>query len=266
MSCSNFIPELWQCNLDRHMNDIRVYGHLVNRDYEGKIKSFGDRVHITLPPDVLDDVRPELLIDHCRYFNFMVMDIDSAQKNPKIIDNATKRIACSITSNVEEYLADTFVKACAQSNMLYDIDHAPVPTSDNAYDYLVDLSIVLSKNDVPMLGRWVILPPWYYLLLTKDERFVSNGNGLNQALSHNGAIGKAAGFAVYVSNNVPCYECKFYSILAGSSNVAAFATETVELYATQQNHGLTNIIKGLHVYGAKVLRPESLAMLTVAKN
>ena len=40
-------------------------------------------------------------------------------------------------------------------------------TSENAYDYLVDLGVALNEHNVPMLGRWVVIPPWFHGLLLK---------------------------------------------------------------------------------------------------
>ena len=46
MSVTNFIPTIWSARLLEHLNKTHVYAALVNRDYEGEIKNFGDTVKI----------------------------------------------------------------------------------------------------------------------------------------------------------------------------------------------------------------------------
>lgn len=97
MAFSNFIPEIWSARLLEHMDKVHVYANLMNRDYEGDIKAYGDTVHINLlgeitindysgsdisDPQELDSTQQNLVIDKAKYFNFMVKDIDNAQSNP----------------------------------------------------------------------------------------------------------------------------------------------------------------------------------------
>jgi hypothetical protein len=190
--------------------------------------------------------------------------------------------------------------------VLYDADHAVTPTAANAYDYLVDLGTALSENNVPMLGRWAVVPPWYHALLLKDERFVGNGTGYNQAVLQGGVVGEAAGFQIHLSNNVPhvytktsdeaVSEGKTYfvldesgvyvnvaepktadigdyyeqstaqQILAGTSAAGSFAEQLVELEAYRLEKNFSDAVKGLHVYGAKVVQPCALAVLTADRS
>ena len=52
MAFSNFIPEIWSARLLEHMDKVHVYANLMNRDYEGDIKAYGDTVHINLLGDI----------------------------------------------------------------------------------------------------------------------------------------------------------------------------------------------------------------------
>ena len=105
MSVANFIPTIWSARLLAHLDKAHVYAALVNRDYEGEIKNYGDTVKINQIGDVtikdytkgkdIDD--PEelsgdqntLTIDQAKYFNFSIDDVDAAQVNPKLMDAAT---------------------------------------------------------------------------------------------------------------------------------------------------------------------------------
>lgn len=186
MAFSNFIPEIWSARLLEHMDKVHVYANLMNRDYEGDIKAYGDTVHINLLGDItiqnytgvdisapqeLDSTLQSLEINQAKYFNFMVKDIDNAQSNPKLVDAAMSRASYNMNDVIDQYLADLLLKGVAAANVLYTDSTAVTPTAANAYDYLVDLGVRLSECNVPVYDRWVVVPPWYHGLLLKDERF-----------------------------------------------------------------------------------------------
>ena len=280
MAFSNFIPEVWSARLLEHLEKVHVYAGLMNRDYEGDIKAYGDTVHINqlgaitisdysgsdiAAPQELDSTLQSLVINQAKYFNFQVKDIDNAQSNPKLVDAAMVRASYDMNEVIDQYLAGLLL-AGVNGNNAVGSDASPVtPTSANAYDYLVDLSVVLSENNVPMYGRWVVVPPWYHGLLLKDERFVGNGTGYNQAVLQGGLVGEAAGFRIHLSNNVPNTSGAKYKILAGTNAAGAYAEQLVELEAYRLENNFSDAVKGLHVYGAKVLEGKGLAVLTANK-
>ena len=165
----------------------------------------------------------------------------------------------------DQYLASLLVSGVAAGNVLADDSKAVKPTSATAYDYLVDLSVLLDEANVPMPGRWVVVPPWYHGLLLKDPRFVGNGTGYNQAILQGGLVGEAAGFQIHLSNNVPNTAGAKYKVLAGTNAAGAFAEQLVELEAYRLEKNFSDAVKGLHVYGAKVVQPNALALLTCDK-
>ena len=281
MAFVGFIPEAWSARLLEHLDKLHVYAGLMNRDYEGDIRAFGDTVHINqlgaitirdydgsdiVEPEELDGEQQNLVIDQAKYFNFQVKDIDNAQSNPKLIDSAMQRVSYGLNYEVDRYLGALLVNGCAPGNVLYDEDHAVTPTASTAYDYLVDLSAVLSENNVPMLGRWAVVPPWYHALLLKDERFVGNGTGYNQAVLQSGVVGEAAGFQIHLSNNVPNTNFHHYKVLAGTNAAGSFAEQLVELEAYRLEKNFSDAVKGLYVFGAKVVQPTALAMMVVSEH
>ena len=52
MSIKNFIPTLWSARLLEHLDKVHVYVNLLNRDYEGEIKNYGDTVKINQIGDI----------------------------------------------------------------------------------------------------------------------------------------------------------------------------------------------------------------------
>lgn len=279
MAFSNFIPEIWSARLLEHLDKVHVYAGLLNRDYEGEIRAFGDTVHINQigaitvkpytgadidSPEELDGAQTDLKIDQANYFNFQIKDIDNAQSNPKLMDDAMQRASYGMNDTVDQYLAGLLA---AGASGKVGTDTTPiVPTAANAYDYLVDLGTALSEENVPMLGRWVVVPPWFHGLLLKDDRFVGNGTDFNAAALQGGLVGAAAGFAIHVSNNVPNTSGAKYKIIGGTNAGGSYAEQLIEMEAYRPEKNFADAVKGLHVYGAKVIQPEALAVLTCDKS
>lgn len=283
MSVTNFIPTIWSARLLAHLDKKHVYAALVNRDYEGEIKNYGDTVKINQIGDITiqdyqkgkDIADPEdlsgdqtiLVIDQAKYFNFAIDDVDKAQVNPKLMDAAMQRAAYGMNDVTDLSLANTMYLA-AQNNgsNLGSDDSVVVPTKNDAYDYLVDLSTDLTEKDVPTEGRWVVVPAWFHGLLLKDNRFVGNGTDYNKALIEGGEVGVAGGFKVWLSNNVPNTEGAKYKIIAGTNAGASYAEQILETKAYSPEKRFADAVKGLHVYGGKVVQPKCLSVLTASKN
>lgn len=274
-----FIPEIWSARLLEHLDKVHVYAGLMNRDYEGEISGMGDTVHINqigaisvkaydgsdiANPEELDSNTTTLVIDQGDYFNFMIKDVDNAQTNPKLMDGAMERAAYGINDTVDTYLAG--ILASGADGKIGNDTTPIVPTAATAYENLVDLGTKLTEANVPMMGRWVVIPPWFHGMLQKDARFVGNGTDANNAVLVNGLVGAAAGFQIYVSNNVPNTAGAKYKIIAGTNAAGAFAEQLTEMEAYRPEKNFADAVKGLHVYGAKVVQPKALAVLTANKS
>lgn len=278
MSVTNFIPTIWSARLLRHLDKKHVYANLLNRDYEGEIKNYGDTVKINQIGDVTikdfqkgkDIDTPEelsgdqlmLTIDQGKYFNFGIEDVDAAQVNPKLMDKAMMRAAYGMNDVTDRFAASLLYVGADAGNTLGTDDSPIVPTATDAYDTLVDLSTILTEADVPMDGRWVVVPAWFHGLLLKDKRFVGNGTDYNKAILEGGEVGVASGFRVSLSNNVPNTTGAKYKIIAGTNEAGSYAEQILKTEAYRPEKRFSDAVKGLHVYGAKVLQPKCLAVLT----
>lgn len=283
MSVTNFIPTIWSARLLAHLDKKHVYAALVNRDYEGEIKNYGDTVKINQIGDITiqdyqkgkDIADPEdlsgdqtmLTIDQAKYFNFAIDDVDKAQVNPKLMDAAMQRAAYGMNDVTDLFLSNLmYLAAQNNSTNLGSDTSAVVPTKNDAYDYLVDLSTDLTEKDVPTEGRWVVVPAWFHGLLLKDNRFVGNGTDYNKALIEGGEVGVAGGFRVWLSNNVPNTDGAKYKIIAGTNAGASYAEQILETKAYSPEKRFADAVKGLHVYGGKVVQPKCLSVLTASKS
>ena len=279
MAIDRFIPQVWSAKLLSELRKALVYGQpeVVNRDYEGDIAAAGDCVKIhgigavtvcdyvknaDLPaPQTLSDEEQTLMIDQAKAFNFAIDDIDAAQQTPKLMTEAMADAAYRLAEIADRYIAAQH----AQAGGRLGSDGAPVTAGkDNAYDLLVDMATLLSEQNAPQAGRWVVVPPWFHGLLLKDARFTGTGGAAAERMLKNGAIGMAAGFVVLESNNVPAEDGKC-KILAGVPAAWSYAEQVAEMNAYRPEKRFADAVKGLHVYGAKVVKPDALVCMTAVK-
>ena len=276
MAFTNFIPEVWSARLLEHLDKAHVYGALVNRDYEGEIKQFGDTVHINQigavtikdytkntdidAPEALSNTDQTLVIDQAKYFNFQIDDIDKAQIRPELMNAATQRAAYALADTSDQYIAGLMAAGALGT---VGTDGSPITvTAQNAYEQLVALKVKLDEQNVPKIGRWVVVPAWYHGLLLLDSRFVANGTDKGVDVLQNGFVGRAAGFDIYMSNNVPNTSDAKYKVIGGTNFGCSFAEQIVELKAYTPEKRFADALKGLNVYGAKVVEGNALACLT----
>ena len=279
----DFIPTVWAARLLVALEKSLVYGqtNVCNRDYEGEVRASGNTVKIASigdvtvddytkdtdigDPETLTDAEQTLLIDQAKFFNFYVDSIDRAQQNVNALDEAMRRASWSLRDYADTFLAGIMEAAVVTGNKIGTTGTPKVPTKDDAYEYLVDLGVLLDEANVPIEGRFVVVPAWFHGLLLKDERFVKAGTRRSDIAIRNGEVGEAAGFSILKSNNVPNTTGEKYKILAGHSIATSYVEQIVDVQTYKPEKRFGDAVKGLHVYGGKVVRPTALAMLIANK-
>lgn len=287
MTLNNFIPQIWAARLLSNLNEAHVFAGLANRDYEGDIRGVGDTVKINAigrvsigtyskntnmaAAETLTDAQTTLVINKADYFNFQIDDIDKVQQKPKVMDEAMREAAYGLARKVDTALAGMHSDTPANNKIGADGSSAKlglVLTAGSAlYDYLVDLKVILDQNNCPDDGRrWVVVPAWAHGALLKDSRFI-NATEMGNTIRSNGLIGKAAGFNVHLSNNITDdgESVKTYRIIAGHPMAVSFAGQISGVEAYRPELRFADAVKGLHVWGYKVVRPALIATL-YAKN
>lgn len=279
MSIETFIPKVWSARLTGHLDKNHVYGNLVNRDYEGEIRAYGDTVHIGQignvtvkkytknsdidAPEDLTTTDQTLVIDQANYFNFGIDDIDKAQARTPLMDKAMARTAYSLSDVTDKFIADTMVKG---AKIKVGSTSSPVNiTAETAYNELVKLKVAMDKANVPSQGRWVVVPPDFEGMMLLDPRFASAEGTNAEGRLINGLVARACGFDIYVSNNVPESAGK-YSVIASNNSTTTFAEQIVETEAYRPEKSFKDAMKGLNVYGAKVTQGDAVALMTVQFN
>ena len=276
----NFVPEIWSAALLSALRDKLVYGQpgIINRDYEGEIEEAGDTVRINTIGDPtvaaytpwstsltyaqLSDSEQTLVVDQSDYFAFATEDIERRQALPGAVEEATRNAAFGMAATIDDYVADTLYAAVNATGNDLGAKTADI-SDDTAYGILVDLRTTLTRDNVPDAGRWVVVSPEFYAALLQDDRFIrADASGTTSGL-RNAFVGRAAGFDVLESNRTPDPTASTFAIIAGHPMACTFALQIAKVEAIRLESAFKDGVRGLQLYGAKVLRPECLALASV---
>lgn len=281
MAITTFIPEVWSAALLQALRVNTVFNQagIVNRDYEGEIRNAGDTVHINtltrptirtytthtdITVDPLTDSETTFTITQAKYWAFEVDDIERRQalSAGALIDTATSEAGAGLSETQDTYLAGLMATDTLAGNKL---GATAVNSTDTAFNLLVNLRTKLSNNRVPMQGRWVAVSTDYVGYLLKDNRFISAAQyGSNDVLL-NGEVGRALGFRIF---EVPAAQ-----LVAGASTGKIFqaghpmgttlAEQIRKTESLRMPSRFADEVRGLHLYGGKVVRPAALATADV---
>lgn len=275
MAITNFIPEVWSAAILEALRAKLVFPSLCNRDYEGDIREAGDTVHITGYNDVtvhkymrgqaitVDDATDKeaavLKIDQSDYFAFKVNDLDKTQAKADLTGKFTNSAAYNMMKNVETYISNLMDAAVSTPAKT-----VAVGTPADAYLAVVEAGRKLDVQNVPDEGRWLVVSPDFYALLLQDSRFIEGTEAGHNTLL-NGVVGQVRGFTVVKSNNVPRKSASpdTQSILAGTNAAVTFAQQVSKVEAMRMQTDFADMVRGLDLYGAKVIRPECLTKITL---
>lgn len=266
---NNFIPEIWSANILVTLENSLVFANLANHDYEGEIRAYGDTVHITGIGDIqiqdyakygeltiqpVTDIDAGVLkIDQSKAFAFEVDDLDTVQSRADLRGKFQERAAYNLAAEVDKYVGGLMVSAAAGKAL-----KKTYTKPEDVYESIVSLGVRLSKQNIPTTGRFLVVDPDVYGMLLLDDRFVKN-TAVESATLHNGFVGNVNGFTVYQTNLMPGNTDTKHTMLAGSTIATTFAQQISKIDSTRKEKGFSDIVKGLLVYGSKVIRPEALA-------
>lgn len=293
----NFIPEIWSGKLIQHFYDATVLAAISNTDYEGEIRKFGDTVNIRTTPEIAirsyakgqlltvdkpDSPKIQLLIDKGEYFACIEDDVDKVQSDIALMDqwskDASERMKIKIDSRVlTDVLPDvSAANAGATAGRISGninlgssssaLAMAPADDSQNSkvgvLSLLVDLGVVLDEANCPEDGRFVVIPAKLAGMVKKSDLKDASLSGDGTSILRNGRLGMIDRFTVYVSHNLYRDSGK-YSILAGHKMGLTFASQMTNTESLRAESTFGTIIRGLQVYGYKVVKPEALAVAVV---
>ncbi|MFF8942564.1 P22 coat protein - protein 5 domain protein [Streptomyces sp. NPDC014864] len=273
MALTNFVPEVYAASTLAALDEALAYGSdgVTNRDFEGEVSEFGGSVVInTVADPTIEGYTPytdmtggnaatspqTMNIDQRKAWSLNIDDVDRAQArdDADFVAKVSARAAHLLAKTADAYIAAQMASAVTPGS------EVTVDAAADAYDLLVDLRTELSENETPIEGRWVVVTPAFHGFLLKDPRFVSSGDALGGVTRSNGVVGNAAGFTVLESNQVPNGPGAGAGrlLIAGHGVATTYADQITKVEGLRHPKQFVDILRGLHVYGAKVVRPEAL--------
>ena len=262
MAVINFIPEIWSAHiLERYLSE-NVFAALLDRTYEGEATK-GNTVHIpgvvapavkdykaanrTTSADAITDTSVDLLIDQEKNFDFYVDDIDGAQALTALLGLYTDAAADALVRDADQFIATRLVQ---DGNVM---PYTAVTTGDGAFNVVRDARKILNKANVPSDLRVAgVSAEFEALLLGADSKLTSfEKSGDNNGL-RNATIGKLLDFRVVTSNNLP--ESDSPQAVFFHQRAAAYVSQIDQVEAMRGQDKFSDRVRGLHVYGGKVIK------------
>lgn len=271
MAITNFISTVWSETLAGALDARYVGVANCNRAYEGDIREKGAVVKICgvgdvsvgdytkntdmSTPQTLDDTVRELCIDQAKYFNFQIDDIDRAQSSPKLMNEAMRVAAAALANTADSYVFGLYGDAGKTIK-------SDAVTADNVMDMLIAARTALYGSGVGDSSDVVLeVSPEIAALILKAKITLSTDNG--EALEA-GCLGSVGGCKVYVSPNITketSGDVIYHKCLARTKRAIAFAEQLSEIDAYRPEKRFADAVKGLHLYGAKVVHPAEMILL-----
>jgi len=182
------------------------------------------------------------------------------QNGGGLMSEAALESAYGLADVADLYVAGLYTGAAAANK----ITTTAITTAALAVTGLINLKVKLDNANVPNQGRYVIVPSWYHGLLLQSNNFISvSDSGTSEAL-RNGNVGRAFGFDIFVSNNVTLVTGDDYLVSAGYTGAITFASQINKVESYRPEDAFSDALKGLNLFGAKLVRPSGIATLVAS--
>ena len=291
---SFFLPSIYSKKVLNFFRKSSVVEAITNTDYAGEISAYGDSVKIIKEPVIsvsdytrgqdttptkLTDQELTLVVDSAKAFKFIVDDIETKMSHVNFKEVASSSAAYALKDSFDAaVIANMFSGLSASSpDHVLGADSATALAA-NVYDGAgsVDIGLtsetdplnlmarmarLLDEQNVPEEGRWFVAGPDFYEQLGQSSsKLLSVDFNAGQGSIRNGLVssGKLRGFDMYKSNNIAATSNATGKVLAGHISSTATAQTIISTEVLRDPSSFGDIVRGLHVYGSKVLRSEAI--------
>ena len=292
---SFFLPKVYSKQVLNFFRKASVIEAITNTDYAGEIAAFGDSVRIIKEPEItvyqyergqdvtqtkLTDQEVTLVVDTANAFKFIVDDIETNMSHVNFRDVATSSAAYSLRDAFDQGVLASMFSGVSSSGPDHVIGADAAAgtggvaettasvdllgsdgTGVDAIDLMARMARLLDDQNIPEEGRWFVAPPSFYEELSQSgSKLLSVDFNAGQGSIRNGLVssGKLRGFDMYKSNNIADTTTASGKVMAGHMSSTATAQTITSTEVLRDPDSFGDIVRGLHVYGAKVLRPEAL--------
>ena len=292
---SYFLPAVYSKKVLNFFRKSSVVEGITNTDYAGEITAYGDTVRIIKEPEItvyqyergqdvtatkLTDQEINLVVDTANAFKFIVDDIETSMSHVNFKEVASSSAAYALRDAYDQGVLVTMFSGVSASspNHILGSDNATdlaAGTFDGTgnldigfasgehdpIDVLSHMARLLDEANVPEEGRWFLANPEFYeQLVQTSSKLMSVDFNAGQGSIRNGLVssGKLRGFDMYKTTNIAATSNAAGKCLAGHMSSTCTAQTIVNTEVIRDPDSFGDIVRGLHVYGSKVLRPEAL--------
>jgi hypothetical protein len=307
LQSTGFIPEIWSGKLVEKFYASTVLAAISNTDYEGEIKNKGDRVKIRTKPTItirnysadglLGLDRPtggtvELYIGNGKYFSLILDDVMEIQSDLNVLsiwsDDAAQQLKITVDQDVLGGIVNNMAAANqgtaagvitgnlnlgVQGSALSVVSKNPGVGDIELLDVLMRMGQVLDEQNIPEVGRWVVMPAWAGRLIKQSELRQAYLSGDSVSMLRNGRLGMVDRFTIYISNLLPNnstqpanFNAGEWPIFAGHAHGLTFASQISKVETLRSELTFGQILRGLQVYGYQIVDPRALVQAQVTPN
>jgi hypothetical protein len=290
---SFFLPSIYSKKVLNFFRKSSVVEAITNTDYAGEISAYGDSVKIIKEPVIsvsaytrnsdttetkLTDAELSLVVDQANAFKFIVDDIETNMSHVNFKEVATSSAAYALKDAYDAaVIAEMFAGVSSSSpDHVLGADSATDlaagvfdgsgaadlgASETDPLDLMARMARLLDEANVPEEGRWFVASPDFYEVLGQSSsKLLSVDFNAGQGSIRNGLVssGKLRGFDMYKSNNIAAVSNAAGKCLAGHMSSTATAQTILSTEVLRDPTSFGDIVRGLHVYGANVLRDDAL--------
>lgn len=283
MAVTNFQQTIWSKSIQKELKTITSLRNHCDFQYEKDTKNAKEVkiLSVTRPTirtyvpgnaitlEGLTDSALTLQLNQYRYFNFEVEDIDKAQSVPGLMEDASRQAALGLAEEGDKYVAAIIEAAVedgehpiGQSANVISLTKANAMASVEAgFTYLYEKNVRV--NDPLYLE---VAPA----VFTTYRQALTELSTDNPEILKKGAVGKINNAYVCVENLLPTGKVgtgsaddTYYNVLR-TSHAIAFAEQIDKVEAYRPEAAFQDALKGLYVFGAKIVRPDEIYVMKTA--
>jgi hypothetical protein len=231
----------------------------------------------------------QLLIDQGKYFNVALDDVMEIQSDIDQLsiwaEDAAEQMKIAVDTDVLDFLTNVGATGngyddiaaenvgATAGRLSGDIDLGFNTLASNAVivdnagtnaspiEYILRCGQVLDEQNVPESGRFMVIPAWFASLIKNSDLRDASLAGDGTSILRNGRLGMIDRFTLYISNLLTDSETAgAWPILFGTTSGMTFAAQFTKMETIRSERSFSNLLRGLQVYGRKVVKGEALGV------
>lgn len=271
---------------------IRTAPSITINDYAGA----GSTLTSEVPTPIFQDMQ----VDQAKYFSVQTNDVLAQQADMDLMNMFTEDAAKQMKIAIEdEVFFNCFVTEGANAanqgatagalSAAYDLGTGAAPidtsTANNLLETILRMSAAMDEQNIPEDGRWLLMTPYDRQILMRSDIAQAYFSGDASSTIRTGKIGMLDRFTVYVSNLLPkgavdkalvsgltdpasggadAGTAARRTMIAGTKHACSFAMTISKTEPLRNQTDFGDIVRGLAVYGRKVVKDDALVTALVA--